>query len=193
MRILTDMKRNILIGVVVTIILLIAGFFVLNDYIYQQKQGSAATPPKAQAGNLRNQTYVIEGKAITLMDGHSVVEAAPGSASKVETEYFGNEAIGDVNADGKDDVVFLLSQSTGGTGLFYYAVAALKSENGYTMTNAFLVGDRIAPQTTEIYSGEIHVNFAERNKGESMTTPPSVGATLLLKVTPQGVLEGLMK
>lgn len=187
------MKSNLLIAGTIIGILLVSGFFVLNDYIYKQKQGPNPTPPQAQAADLRNQTYVINGASVTLIDGHSVVEAAPGSASKIETEYFGNEAVGDVNADGKDDVAFLITQSTGGTGLFYYAVVALKTDTGYTPTNAFLIGDRIAPQSTEITSGEIHVNFAERNPGEPMTTPPSAGAVLLLKVTPQGVLEGLMK
>ena len=89
---------------------------------------------------------------------------------------------------------FLVTQETGGSGIFYYAVVALKTANGYKTTNAFFIGDRIAPQTTEINTSakELYVNFAERKPGEPMTAQPSQGATLYLKVTPAGVLEGLM-
>ncbi len=186
------MKLTILIVCAVAAVL-ITSFFLFNHYIYTQEQGPNPTPKAAQSADLRNQTYVIEGQSVTLMDGHSQIPAAPGSASMISTEYFGNEAMGDVNGDGKDDIAFLITQSTGGTGTFYYAVVALRTDAGYTMTNAFLIGDRIAPQTTEIHSGEIYVNFAERRAGEPMSVQPSVGATLMLKVTPSGVLEGLMK
>ena|SRR3989344_4151268 len=143
----------------------------------------------------KNATYEIDGKSVTLVDGVSETEAAPGSASKVTTRYFGNEAKGDLNNDGKDDMAFLISQSGGGSGLFYYAVVALATGDGYKMTNAFFVGDRIAPQTTEINTSaqELRVNFAERKPGEPMTARPSMGVTLYLKVTPEGVLTGLMQ
>ena len=39
---------------------------------------------------------------------------------------------------------------------------------------------------------ELHVNFLERTRGEPMTAPPSEPKVLLLKVTPNGILEGLM-
>lgn len=107
--------------------------------------------------------------------------------------YFGNEAVGDLDGDGKDDKVFLIVQKSEGSGTFYYAVAAIQTDKGYKNTNPFLIGDRIAPQSSMITSREIHINYAERRAGEPMTTPPSQGAVLLLKVTPEGVLEGLMK
>jgi len=92
-------------------------------------------------------------------------------------------------------MAFIVTQSTGGSGLFYYAVVALNTPTGYKTTNAFFIGDRISPQSTEIHSDseELHINFAERKAGEPFTTPPSVGAVLLLKVTSSGMLEGLMK
>jgi len=39
----------------------------------------------------------------------------------------------------------------------------------------------------------LRVNFAERKPGEPMTARPSMGVTLYLKVTPEGVLTGLMQ
>jgi len=110
-------------------------------------------------------------------------------------KYFGNEARGDLNGDGLEDVAFLVTENGVGSGIFYYVIVALQTPTGYKRTNPFFVGGRIAPQSTEIHSDsrELHVNFAERKDSEPMTTPPSVGAVLLLRVTPDGVLEGLMK
>ncbi len=152
-------------------------------------------PTTAFTFDPKNTIYIIEGQSVTLSNGFSEVESAPGSASKTITRYFGNEAYGDVDGDDDNDLVFLITQSTGGTGTFYYAAVAYRTSTGYKLTNTFFVGDRIAPQSTEIKedSKEIHINFAERKKGEPMTAEPSVGAVLLLKVTPEGVLEGLMK
>lgn len=151
--------------------------------------------PKTSSFNGKSTSFTINGKEIALVNGVSEVESAPGSASKIITRYFGNEITGDLTGDGLADTAFLVTQSTGGSGLFYYAVVAIKTEAGYKSTNAFLIGDRIAPQPMYIPGGarELHVNFAERKPGEPMTTPPSQGAVTLLKVTPAGVLEGLMK
>lgn len=141
----------------------------------------------------KNSSFKIDSQTIKLNNGKYETYFAPDSVSENITTYFGNEASGDLNGDGLNDIAFLITQSTGGSGLFYYVVVALNSSNGYKTTNAFFIGDRIAPQSTEIKSGELHVNFAERIKGEPMTSQPDQGAVLLLKVNSQGVLEGLMK
>lgn len=113
----------------------------------------------------------------------------------IKAKYFGNEAFGELNDDNLQDIAFLVTTDGGGSGTFYYAVVALQTPDGYKLTNPFFVGDRISPQSTyiPINAREIQVNYAERSPGEPMTTPPSQGATLLLKVNKDGVLEGLMK
>jgi hypothetical protein len=145
-----------------------------------------ANPPPAPtsevAGSHKDATYTIDGRVIKLTNGVFEAEAAPGSASKLVTRYFGNEATADLNGDGTEDIVFLLTHSTGGSGTFFYAVAALKTPTGYTGTNAVLLGDRIAPQSTEYRNGEIIVNYADRKPGDAMTTQPSVGVSKYLKV-----------
>ena len=110
------------------------------------------------------------------------------------TRYLGGEAQGDLNGDGLEDLAFWISQDPGGSGTFYYVVVALKHPAGYTTTNAFLVGDRIVPEGIQIRADarELHVNFVGRTRDEPMTAPPSEPSVLLLKVTPSGVLEGLM-
>ncbi len=159
----------------------IIGFVFARFYVIQEN--------KISPTNYKDATYTIENWPTTLVDGVSKQPTTPGSASITETRYFGNEATGDLNGDGQSDVVFLLTQNSGGSGTFYYVVAALKTSTGYHGTNAILLGDRIAPQTTEIRNGEIIVNYADRQRTEPMTIQPSVGVSKYLKVSGSELVE----
>ncbi len=176
------MKTNKFL-VAALIILGIAGYFLFNK-------------PQVESSvfNGKNSTFTVDGKSVTLINGVSGT-AIENSSAKITTQYFGNEATGDLNDDGLEDEAFLITQNSGGSGTFFYVVVALKTNSGYKTTNAFFIGDRIAPQSTEIHSDsmELHVNYADRKPGEPMTARASEGKVLLLKVTPNGVLEGLMK
>jgi hypothetical protein len=142
-----------------------------------------ATPGSAAAADYKNIAYEIDGRVITLTNGLSEIPAAPGSASTITTRYFGNEATGDLTADGLPDVAFLITQSGGGSGTFFYVVAALRTrDGGYVGTNGVLLGDRIAPQSTQIQNAIVTVNYADRKPGEAMTTPPSVGVSKNFRV-----------
>lgn len=139
----------------------------------------------------KNATYTIDGQLVTLINGIAEIESAPGSASKTTTRYFGNEAYGDVDGDNDNDVAYLITQDGGGSGLFYYVVMALRTPTGYKVTNVVLLGDRIAPQSTEIDEGvkELRVNFAVRKGGEPMSASPSIGKTMTLRINVDGKLE----
>lgn len=130
--------------------------------------------------NLVDGTYIIDDESVTLRSGFAESNIVDGSSSKKITRYFGNDAIGDLNNDGKNDIAFLLTQETGGSGIFYYVAVALGTNNGYTGLNAVLLGDRIAPQSTEIKDGKVIVNYAVRNVDEPMTTKPSIGVSTYL-------------
>ena len=105
-----------------------------------------APAPALDVTRLKNASFHVEGQLITLADGVSEAPAAPGSAARVVTRYFGNEAAGDLNGDGLADAALVLTQTRGGSGTFYYAVAALATPDGYLGTTAVLLGDRIAPR-----------------------------------------------
>lgn len=104
-------------------------------------------------------------------------------------KYFGNDATGDLNGDGVPDAAFLVTTDGGGSGTFYYAVAALNISGAYVGTNAILLGDRIAPQTTEIKDGEVIVNYADRKPSDPMTAQPSVGVTKRLHISGTSLVE----
>ncbi len=171
------------------IILIIIAIIILGgaDYFIYQSKTEIENPEETERVALtpKNCAYIIEGKNITLEDGYSEEEIAPGSASKVITRYFGNEASKDFNGDGLSDIAFVLTQESGGSGTFYYIAVALGDFNGCKGTNAVFLGDRVAPQTTEIQDGKIIVNYADRKTDEAMTVLPSIG------VTRQFVLEGM--
>lgn len=160
-------KTKIIVGIVVLIIL--SALIYWFNFV---PKGETEFNPQAVI-------YDIEGQKLNI-DNKSV-------------KYFGNEVRGDLNNDGREDIAYLITYDSGGSGTFYYAVVALNLPEGYKTTNAFFIGDRIAPQNNEIKSGELHINYAERKVGEPMTTPPSVGAVKLLKVTPDHRLVGLME
>src|SRR3989344_5151652 len=168
---------KILYWILGAVVVLVAGFYALNSYIYTEKQGELAA-------DVKDLTFTISGKPITFEDGYSEQEAAPDAASKIVTRYFGNEVSADLDADGDLDIAFLITQEGGGSGTFFYLVGAIKEPGGYRGTQAMLIGDRIAPQTTEYRDGRVILNYAERKPGEPFTTPPSVGKSLWLKYDP---------
>lgn len=152
---------------------------------------SRATASLAKKPGIENISYTIEGENVLLKNGVSE-KTMSGSASKIVTRYFGNSVMGDFNADGKDDIAFLLTQETGGSGVFYYLAAALMTDNGYTGTNAVFIGDRIAPESTNFVGSDIVVNYAQRKLAEAMTVKPSIGTSDYFRVI-NGKLEKAMK
>jgi hypothetical protein len=174
---------------VILIVLIVIGVvvMVLRGGVSFSKLDKPQTP--LSTFNPQNFTYQIEGKSVTLVDGVNEEESAPESASSTITEYFGNEATGDLDGDGRVDRALLITQSTGGTGVFFYLVVLKATDAGYRSLEAFFLGDRIAPQNTRIADGIVSVNFATRATGEPMTAQPSIGVTKTFKLSGAGLLE----
>ena len=175
------MKKNyILVSVLVVVVAAVA-------LIYFRPKEKVDT--QIVVKDYKNTTYTINGEPVTLVNGVSGT-----------TRYFGNEVKHDLNDDGKEDVAFLLTQDNEGSGVFYYVVAALQTDTGYKGSHEFLLGDRIAPQSTNIDEGMtsagtnrqnvIVVNYAVRLPGEPFTTAPSVGKSVWIKLDPETMQFG---
>jgi hypothetical protein len=176
--------KKVLFQLLILTILIIFLILAVNWQIYLNRPG----PYDA--------TYMIDGKPVTLKDGISVTDAAPGSASKITTRAFGNELVRDLDGDGRVDKVFLITQETGGSGVFFYVVARLNKVGERLGSDTVFVGDRIAPQTINMLSdirpnatssnglpldpNIVVVNYADRKPGESFTVSPSEGKSLWL-------------
>lgn len=157
------MMKNILL--VLAIFIILGGCFV-GAFLYY-----AAKNPPSLAFDPQNATYSVGNDTVTLINGKTA-----------SVSIFGGTTTGDVNNDGINDAVFFLSQTSEGSGTFYYVAAALNTANGTLGTNAVLLGDRVAPQNITITNGTITAAYADRKEGEPMTTPPSIGKSISLVV-----------
>lgn len=126
-----------------------------------------------------NTTYSINDIPTVFVNGKAETMT---TSTKITTMFFGQPVVGDLNGDGKNDAVVYITQDLGGSGTFFYVVAALNMPNSTVGTNAVLLGDRIAPQNIQIQNGTIIANYVDRKKGEPMTTQPSEGVSAYLIV-----------
>lgn len=173
---------------VIGIIIFIIAAFLSYDMWFTGSRG-AASPKDA--------TYMIDGVAVTLKGGIAETPVAPDSASMIVTRYFGNEVAADLDQDGRQDVAFIVTQQSGGSGTFFYAVAARNTKDGYVGSDGYLLGDRIAPQSTSLspnekQKGVVVFNYADRAPGEPMSTAPSMGKSVYLKLDPATMQWGIV-
>ncbi len=181
--------RNIILSSALVLVL-VAGLFLLHNT-------DSVVETRGEFDH-KNISYVIEGEEVLLVDGVAETDSAPGSPSKTVTRYFGNEFNTDLDGDGRIDVVFLVTQETGGSGVFFYVVAARNTTDGYQGSDGYFLGDRIAPQTIGLSTESRHVrvisvNYADRASGESMTTAPSVGKSTFLKLDAERMQWGVVE
>ncbi|MDR3558687.1 MAG: hypothetical protein P4L61_04085, partial [Candidatus Pacebacteria bacterium] len=137
-----------------------------------------------------NGTYEIDGHAVVFNNGGSEQDIAPGSASKQETSIFGAVTYADLNGDGHKDGIFFVTQSSGGSGTFYYIAAAIDVGGKYIGTNAILLGDRISPQSIDVSGGIASINYAVRKEDEPMSAAPSIGVTKHVHLKNNSLVEG---
>ena len=165
------------------IIALIIIFIGMSYWVYQSIINK---PPKTTP---LNTTYTINGEDFTLLDGKIEKEIVLGAASKIKINVFEANTQGDINNNGLDDTVILLTYNAGGSGTFFYVALALQEEEGYKGTNAVLIGDRITPQTTNIVNGTLIVNYTDRYPWESFSTEPSIDKSKHLTFKDQELKE----
>ena len=130
----------------------------------------------------RDFTYIIENIPVTLINGISETESAPGSAAKSITRCSGDEAIADLNSDCKKDAAFILIRNTGGSGTFYYMAVIISSAKEYKGTNAIYIGDRIIVNSIVAKGGTITVNYLGRKKDDPMSAMPTVHVSKQIKI-----------
>lgn len=149
------------------------------------------------ASDYRNAEYLIGGEKIQLENGRAEREISPQAASQEVTQIFGNELLADLNGDGREDIAFIITQNGGGTGTFFYAVAALNMEKGFVGSDGYFLGDRIAPQSTNMSQNPVHknvvvFNYADRAPQEPMVAQPSIGKSAYLKLDEKTMRWGVV-
>ena len=134
----------------------------------------AAKPTAQPRSDPLNTAFLIGNHAVRLIDGEDEQPAAPGSSSKIITRVWGAPLSADLNRDGIDDAVLILAQSSGGSGTFYYAAAAIAEPTGYKGTAGILLGDRIKPESIEAVDCRARIRFLTRGQGQSFADDPTV-------------------
>lgn len=181
-------KSNKIKYLFITILTIIIALIAYKYYPeYNNTKQDITNSDENISHDYKNTTYTIDKKEITLKNGYSEIEISPNTSSKIITKYFGNDLKTDINSDGKEDIVFIITQESGGSGIFYYVVAAINSGNKYIGSDAYYIGDRIAPQSINKSQNSKHkdvivVNYAERAYTDPMTTKPNIGKSLYLKI-----------
>lgn len=174
------MKKIVIFGAIILI-----GACIFFVFQYRLPKGGS----EVVGSDYKNATYQIEGQEVSLKDGVAYIIAADNVGADATVKYFGNDVAADFSGDGLEDKAFILTVDGGGSGVFYYLAVALKTANGYKGINAIFLGDRIAPQTTELKNGQIIVNYADRKPGEPFSTSPSVGVSKYFKISGSSLAE----
>ncbi len=151
------MKKIVLYGIV-AVVILVAAFFVLNNYIYTQKQGDMSSKD-----GYDDLAYVIDGKTIDLQDGTATVDGATYS-------LWGEEAEGDITEDGIADLASILVREQEATSTSYYLVAAVRADGAYQGVNGVLLGNDITPLGLESKLGGMVVRFTRNGETTDAAT-----------------------
>jgi heat shock protein HslJ len=179
------MQQRTIFVWIIPILLLIGG--AIGVSLYYGRLSPEGVPPTGgqRVSSPIDISFTLSGRTVTLASGYAEAPVAPGSASKEIFRVFGEPTIVDLEGDGDNDAIFMLTQDAGGSGTFFYVVAAVNDAGTYVGTNALFLGDRIAPQGITIDRGVPVVNFAERKSGESYAVAPSVGKSIWVRFDPK--------
>ena len=118
--------------------------------------------------DLQSLALSIGGEAIQFAQGHGVVtydDPYGGWSERYELrETVGR---GDLNNDGRDDLVALVEHRPGGSGIFSYLVPVLDDNGTAAAREAVFLGDRIVVEDISVHDGRIEVAMLDRGPGDS--------------------------
>jgi hypothetical protein len=130
--------------------------------LFQQVNGSAQMPTMEPAAEMAAADGALYPTVETpVRPVHPAVQTPE--------QYFGNEVVGDLNGDGKNDVAFILSRDDKARGTLYYLSTALTVDNGHQGTNLIYLGEKIDLESISIDHGIIGVSYFDRSSNASST------------------------
>ena len=135
---------------------------------------SMPTAPSADVLDVRNAQYQLGAtddlQVVQLTDG-KFEQGTPGSdqfISILATEFV---AIGDLNEDGTDEAVALISENYGGTGVFVFLTVYSKVNGTWTFQTSNMVDDRPQLNALSIENNEIFLDAVIHAVDEPMCCP----------------------
>ena len=133
-----------------------------------------STPATDQAVEVRNAQYELgttdSPQVVQLTDG-VFEQGAPGSAEFISVRLTDFVTAGDLNADGTDEVVALVSENYGGTGVFVFLAVYSNIDGTLTFQTSRIVDDRPQLKDLSIANGEIYLEAVIHGPDEPMCCP----------------------
>ena len=143
--------------------------------------GGGDVLPSAATG-LSDLSVTIDGQHFQMGHGVAEIAAAPGSAITNTLRMVGEPVLAGPDAAGNRDAALIVVNDPGGSGRFYYALAAIAQADSYRATNVLPLGDRITPQTIEYRDGRFIYHYLGRDLDQPMSEPPTVEETLSVRL-----------
>jgi len=137
-------------------------------------QAPTAVPVPEEAAIVRNAQYQLGTtdslQIVQLKDG-KFEQGTPGGADYVSVQMTDFIALGNLDADGKDEIAALVSENLGGTGVFVF-LAIYKNVNGTpTFLTSAIVDDRPQLNALSIEKDEILVDAIIHGPADPMCCP----------------------
>ncbi|HEX9384946.1 MAG TPA: Gmad2 immunoglobulin-like domain-containing protein [Anaerolineales bacterium] len=133
-----------------------------------------ATSIAEEAKEILNAQYQLgatDALQVVQLTNGKFEQGTPGGADSVSVFVTDFVAVGDLNADGTNDVAALVSENYGGSGVFVF-LAVYTNENGtFTFQNSTMVDDRPQLQALSIENNEIFVDAVIHGPDEPMCCP----------------------
>lgn len=114
------------------------------------------------------QIFISSRIPIVKIDNDYQVARIYRPAIQQSQQYFGTEANGDLNQDGKDDIAFLIHRNDEDRGTLYYLTSAIQEENGKVGTNLIFLGEKIKPNKISIKDSLIIVNITKNSSSTDL-------------------------
>jgi heat shock protein HslJ len=148
--------------------------FLITLLVLPIAQNAIAGDPDTAMSALKNATYNgIGEQPVTLSQGRW--EGAPyeeGGASRPAVGLVDDFLLrGDLDADGKNELVVMLWQSSAGTGSNEYIAVMKPGNGGYVNLATALLGDRVKLRSGRIESGHIVLDVLQAGGDDPMCCP----------------------
>lgn len=162
-------------------VVLVVGFAVINALSGPRQM--RIEPNFQKVSSLpQNATYVIDESQFELLEGESVKKPLYSTESTETVTLYGEPAYGDIDGDGDDDALVILTYQSGGSGTFYYGALAWYERGTYTGTDTVLLGDRIAVDTYEIRGGIGHIEYRTYREDETFVDEPTLSQAIKVEL-----------
>lgn len=152
--------------------------------------GSEVPPSLDELKNAAYRGFKVKQEPVALVNG--TWEGEPfveGGASRPRVQFVGDFTVaGDLDGDGSDEVVVLLSESSGGSGTFLYLAVVERKDGELENVATEPVGDRVQVRGARVEEGKIFLDVLRAGPNDAACCPGEL-ATMGWKLSPQGGLS----